>query len=212
MASSGGEDEAMRALVREVGRRSVAQLGEGVTRIVGETSALYRWLLTMLAALNGAALWLCLARQQPLAADPLHRPELFFFAGLLAALLAAIVGMLFALPVARTIRGAVAHWTEVSVSGTLSDEAAASARSVRRMGSVWFVLTTLIALAALALFLLGARAFADGLAVAAAPVRIAAPKPQIPDNAALANAAEPLSNAAGSAPPPARQTPAPVRR
>jgi len=123
------EDAATQALVRDVGRRSVEQLGEGVTRMIGETSALTRWLLTMLVALNGAALWHCLIRTEPLGPAPA-----LFFAGAMAAILAAIVGLVVALPATGAMRAAIAVWTEVTASGTLSDEALAAARRVRRMG------------------------------------------------------------------------------
>jgi len=202
------EDAATQALVRDVGRRSVEQLGEGVTRMIGETSALTRWLLTMLVALNGAALWHCLIRTEPLGSAPA-----LFFAGAMAAILAAIVGLVVALPATGAMRAAIAVWTEVTASGTLSDEALAAARRVRRMGLVWMAAVALCALVSLGLFLAGALAVSGKLAATPAPAAAEAVPGSAPLNAAVspdngAEAANEVQPSPGHAK--AAQTPSPA--
>lgn len=192
-AESEAADEVTRALVRDVGRQSVAQLGEGITRMIGETSALSRWLLTMLVALNGAGLVYCITRAAPLPAGPLGAPLPLFFGGVMVALFAAIVGLLVALPAIAAMRSALALWSEVASSGDLSDEAMAAARSVKRMGSVWMVAVALCAMAALGLFLAGVATVSDRLAASPAPAHVEAPIPAPPQNAA-----EPAANGAGA--------------
>lgn len=218
-----GRGEATGALAREVGKRGVERLGEGLTRLIGEASALYRWLLTMLVALNAGGIWLCLAGLVPDA--PVGRPMLLalFFGGVMAALLAAIAGLALMIPVTRSIRLAMAHWAEVAATGAPSEESLSSAQLVRRMGVLWLAVTSFLALVSFALFLTGAGHVADGLSPAGVAVTIPDPAPAEaeadlpqPDNAAPAAepqpaAATPAARATGS-PLPQRQRSEPVRR
>jgi len=222
MTPNGGasQDEATRALVRDVGRRSVEQLGEGVTRMIGETSALSRWLLTMLVALNGAGVWYCLAHVEPGAGDLLGAAAMFFFVGALVALLAAIVGLVVAVPATGAMRAAIAVWTEVASSGALTDEALDAARRVRRMGLVWMAAIAFFAFVSLALFLggaatvsarLGALPAAAALETEPAPTPLDAPAPSA--GGAATNEAQPMAGQAAPVPAPApTPTPSPAAR
>ena len=189
------DQDATRALVRDVGRRSVAQLGEGVTRMIGETSALSRWLLTMLVLINGAGLWYCLGAE----AGRFGAAPLLFFAGALVAIVAAIAGLVMALQAAGAMRAAIAVWTDVASSGALTDEALAAARRVRRMGLVWMSVIALFSLGALGLFLAGAWTAWGRTAVAE---EIAPPAEAMPEAAPANAAAPPPVNAAEVAPTP----------
>lgn len=216
------DDEATRRLTRDVARRSVEQLGEGLTRVAGETSALHRWLLTMLVALNGAGILLCFSIRKEIAAAPLGQILLVFFAGIMTALLAALVGMLLAPLVSRSMRGAIAHWTDVSVSGDLSEDALASARAVRRAGSLWLAASSFVGLVSLALFLIGASTVGEQLffpVAKKAPVAVRIPEPT-PANAAQEPVSALPANESQPSPAPARKEPvaavvpdkAPMRR
>jgi|GEM_PF-2383906 len=181
----GGDDAAMSALGREVGRRSVERLGTGLTRLIEETSALFRWTLTMLVLLNGAALYACISARNALGSELFEQLIRIFFGGVMAALLAALVGMILTFPVAGAIRRAITHWTDVSLSGALSDEALSAARRVRRSGVIWLAATTIIALTSLALFALGALMLGERFGIVAPPggdrpaVEISHSSPQI---------------------------------
>ncbi|ODT87028.1 MAG: hypothetical protein ABS86_05385 [Sphingobium sp. SCN 64-10] len=168
-AGRNGNDEATRALVREVGRRSVERLGDGLTRVVGETSALHRWLLTMLVVLNGGALYLCMGGRDAIGPELFARVMLFFFLGLMLAIGAALVAIGFTVPVAASMRKAITHWTDVSVSGELGDQALASAKWVRRIGALWLAVTSLLVFVSLVLFLFGAALLAKRFGVVTAP-------------------------------------------
>ena len=61
LADSDADAQDMQALGREVGRRSVERLGSGLTRLVEESSALYRWALTMLVLLTSVVLFVAFA-------------------------------------------------------------------------------------------------------------------------------------------------------
>lgn len=193
------EEEATQALVREVGRRSVERLGEGLTRTVSEASALYRWLLTMLLLINGAGLYLCIAAREAIGPGLFGQVALLFFGGAMAAILAALVSIGLTLPATASIRKAITHWTDVSVSGELSAEALVSARQVKWMGLIWLVLTSLVVLISLVLFVVGADRLAtrfDVLPQVEADAQTE-PTPQ----ASFSNAAHPLiqSNEAAGA-------------
>lgn len=168
-AGRNGNDEATRALVREVGRRSVERLGDGLTRVVGETSALHRWLLTMLVVLNGGALYLCMGGRDAIGPELFASVMLFFFLGLMLAIGAALVAIGFTVPVAASMRKAITHWTDVSVSGELGDQALASAKWVRRIGVLWLAVTSLLVFVSLVLFLFGTALLAKRFGVVSAP-------------------------------------------
>ena len=216
--ASSGENEqggAMGVLGREVGRRSVERLGSGLTRIVEESSALYRWMLTMLVLLNAAAIYAAISARDAMGAEMFSQLVLLFFAGLMAALLAALAGMALTLPVAGSIRRAITHWTDVSLTGALSDEALASARHVRLFGTIWLSVISAIALVSLLLFLMGAAIMAKQFGVIGKPAEDAptleASIADAPANAAQA-LPEPQANAASVTPPVARApAPAPQR-
>jgi hypothetical protein len=191
MAPGDGNSEETRALAREVGRHSVERLGDGLTRIIGETSALYRWVLTMLVLLNGGALYFALLLRETIGPERFGGALLLFFAGLLAAVGAALAGIVFTMPVARSIRRAIMVWTDVSVSGELSQEAIGSARWVKRMGAIWLSVTALIVLASLALFLWGATMIGDGLGIGAGET-------QVPAEAVVPVVAAPVVNEVGA--------------
>lgn len=157
-----GGDEATRALAREVGRQSVDRLGDGLTRIIGESSALFRWLLTMLVLLNAAGLWFVVTFPPILSVDAYRGVAAIFFLGLLAAILAAVLSLIFTWPVARAMRRAITYWTEVSVSGELTDDAMLSASRVKIMSTIWLLLTSLTGAASLALFVAGATSASGG--------------------------------------------------
>ncbi|MCW2396716.1 hypothetical protein [Sphingobium sp. B8D3B] len=159
------EAEEMRALGRDVGRRGVERLGAGMTRLVEETSALYRWALTMLVLLNAGGLCLSLLARDSLGPDALSQVALTFFGGMMMALLAALVGLALTVPLAGAMRRAMTDWTEVSLSGELSDAATTSARYVRRMGTVWIAAMGLVGLIALALFAAGALMLGERLGI-----------------------------------------------
>ncbi len=216
-ASSGDYEQGgeMGALGREVGRRSVERLGSGLTRIVEESSALYRWMLTMLVLLNAAAIYATISARDAMGAEMFSQLVLLFFAGLMAALLAALAGMALTLPVAGSIRRAITHWTDVSLTGALSDEALASARHVRLFGTIWLSVISAIALVSLLLFLMGAAIMAKQFGVIGKPAEDAptleASIADAPANAAQA-LPEPQANAASVTPPVARATsPTPQR-
>ena len=214
-ASSGDNEQggAMGALGREVGRRSVERLGRGLTRIVEESSALFRWMLTMLVLLNAAAIYAAISARDAMGADLFSQLVLLFFAGLMAALLAALAGMALTLPVAGSIRRAITHWTDVSLTGALSDEALASAKHVRLFGTIWLSVISAIAFVSLLLFLMGAAIMAKqfgviGTAAQETPALEAAIT-DVPANAAQ-TLPEPPANAASATPPVVRATsPAP---
>ena len=215
-ASSGDyeQDGGMGALGREVGRRSVERLGSGLTRIVEESSALYRWMLTMLALLNGAAIYTAISAREAVGPDLFSQLVLIFFAGLMAALLAALAGMALTLPVASSIRRAITHWTDVSLTGTLSDEALAAAKHVRMIGIVWLSTISAIAFVSLLLFLVGAAIMAKQFGVIGAPAdatpALEAPIADVPANAAIAPA--PAARAPAPRPVAAQSRPAAAQR
>lgn len=169
MSSSGNEHGAVNSLGREVARRSVERLGGGLTRLVEESSALFRWCLTMLVLLNGAALYVSIAARDALDPSLFQQLVLIFFAGVMTALFAALVGIFLMLPVAGAMRRAIMHWTEVSVTGVPSDEAMASARKVKRASSLWLTVMGLIGLCSLALFASGALMLGERFAIIAPP-------------------------------------------
>lgn len=220
-ASSGGYEQsgreqggAMGALGREVGRRSVERLGSGLTRIVEESSALYRWMLTMLVLLNAAAIYAAISARDAMGAEMFSQLVLLFFAGLMAALLAALAGMALTLPVAGSIRRAITHWTDVSLTGALSGDALASAKHVRLIGTIWLSVISAIALVSLLLFLMGAAIMAKQFGVIGGPQDGAPALEAAIEDAPVANAVqalpEPQANAASALPAPARSTsPAP---
>ncbi|MBT2185895.1 hypothetical protein KK488_02945 [Sphingobium sp. H33] len=182
------EEEATRALVREVGRRSVERLGDGLTRVAGEATALYRWLLTMLLLMNGAGIYLSIAARGAIGPALFGQVTLIFFGGAMAAILAALVSMVLTLPAAAALRKAITHWTDVSVSGELSPEALVSARQVKWTGTIWLALTSLAVLVSLTLFVVGADRLATHFGVlkeeaeeAVAP--LPAPEPPFPNAA-----------------------------
>jgi len=204
----------MGALGREVGRRSVERLGSGLTRIVEESSALFRWMLTMLVLLNAAAIYAVISARAAMGADLFSQLVLLFFAGLMAALLAALAGMALTLPVAGSIRRAITHWTDVSLTGALSDQALASAKHVRLFGTVWLSVISAIALVSLLLFLMGAAIMAKQFGVIGGPEDEATALEAAIEDAPAANAAQALpetqANAVIAKPPVARTTsPAP---
>ena len=208
-AGRNGNDEATRALVREVGRRSVERLGDGLTRVVGETSALHRWLLTMLVVLNGGALYLCMGGRDAIGPELFARVMLFFFLGLMLAIGAALVAIGFTVPVAASMRKAITHWTDVSVSGELSDQALASAKWVRRIGALWLAVTSFLVFVSLVLFLFGTALLAKrfGVVTAPAPAETVLPVPT-PTVAPLVEADNAMAPASAAASPQA--TPLPV--
>ena len=134
---------ALVALAREVGKQSVERLGESLGRIHGEASALFRWLLTMLAAFNGAGFWFCMNWPGALPAAAGGRETLvgLFLGGLAAAFLAGLLGLVLSMPVARAMRHAIALWTDVSVSGDLTDDALAAAH-IREVEQLFKVMRT----------------------------------------------------------------------
>jgi len=209
-----GEDKSTQALAREVGRHSVERLNEGLGRILVEASALFRWLLTMVFLLNAGGFWFCFAYPEAVAAGRHDALVSLFGVGALVALLAALVSFALTVPVARAMRGAISHWTEVSVSGAFSDEAGRHARRVKWASMLWLSLASLIGLGSLALFLAGAKiASSDFAALDRAlgfpPVEQAATPEPVVTNAA--DVLPPVANAAvnvGAVP--ATPAPAPV--
>jgi len=203
----------MNTLGREVGRRSVERLGTGLTRIVEETSALCRWTLTMLMLLNGAAIYLCIAARAEMAPEVFAQLVLIFFSGAMAALLAAFVGMGLSLPITGSIRRAITEWTEVSVSGVLSDGAQVAARRVRRAGAVWLAAMTAMVLASLILFIVGALTLGErfGLvsALTGSSPTVEAALPPADGLAAPDNAAQPPPEVGNMVAPPLAESPAP---
>lgn len=169
MSSGGNEHGAVNSLGREVARRSVERLGGGLTRLVEESSALFRWCLTMLVLLNGAALYVSISARDVLDPSLFQQLVLIFFAGVMTALLAALVGIFLMLPVASAMRRAITHWTEVSVTGVPTDEAMTSARRVKRASSLWLTVMGLIGLCSLALFASGALMLGERFAIIAPP-------------------------------------------
>jgi hypothetical protein len=157
------------ALGREIGRRSVERLGGGLSRLVEESSALFRWSLTILVLLNGAAIYLTIAARDSLEPVMFQQLVLIFFIGVMMALLAALVGIALMLPVAGAMRRAVMHWTEVSISGVLSKSAMDSARRVRRASSLWLTVMGLITLCSLALFASGALMLGERFGIVGPP-------------------------------------------
>lgn len=207
-----GDDQTTRALAREVGRHSVERLNESLTRITGEASGLFRWLLTMVFVLNAGGFWFCFAYPGSLLAGGPGELVTLFGVGALTAILAGLISLALTVPVARSMRQALTHWTEVSVSGALSDEALVHSRRVKFAGRLWFGATALIGLISLLLFVMGVAIATNGFSAArgasAAPDELDLLNESV--NAALPveNAANAVANVAVNA---TVSTPAPVR-
>jgi hypothetical protein len=160
-----GDDQTTRALAREVGRNSVERLGDGLRRLPGEVSALFRLLLSAIFLLNVAGFWFRFSFAETIAAE--HRDEVavLFGTGAAVSLLALLVSLVLTIPLARSMRRAITHWTQVSVTGDLSDEAMADARRVKLMGTAWLGATSLVGFAALVLFVTGLQVASNDFAV-----------------------------------------------
>lgn len=213
--SSRNEDQATRALTREVGRRSVERLGDGLGRVQAESAALLRWLLSALILFNLLGFLFCFAFPAAIAA-PHHDALVSLFAiGAVTALLAALASLLLAIPLAGAMRQAVAHWTEVSVSGAASVEALGQARRVKLAGLLRLGVTVALALLSLGLFVAGARIASDDFAALdralgfrpaagarpPAPEETPAPRPE-----PAASAVAPVRSSSTETPAPARAT------
>lgn len=148
-------DDTMRELAREVGRRSVNQLESGLARGISELAAVTRWLLAALLALNGGAV-LALTMAGDSLGGVLQEAVGYFILGCVAAVLAALAGAASLIAVSRPIGDAIAEWTQVAVSGEITEGALGAAKRVRSTGILWQGISGLIGLASLLLFLLGA--------------------------------------------------------
>jgi hypothetical protein len=200
-----GDDQTTRALAREVGRNSVERLGDGLRRLLGEAMALFRLLLCAVFLLNVAGFWFRFSFADTIAPERHDEVAVLFGMGATVALLALLISLLFTIPLARAMRRAITNWTQVSVTGDLSDEAMADAKRVKLKGTVWLGLTSLVGFGALVLFVTGVQVASNDFAVftrALEPAPVAEPSPP----AAALNAAEVpavASNAAANAASPA---------
>ena len=197
--SSDADAQDMQALGREVGRRSVERLGSGLTRLVEESSALYRWALTMLVLLNVGGLYLSVVARESVGADMFPQIALTFFGGVMMALLAALVGLALTVPMAGSMRRALTDWTDVSMSGALSEEAMESARRVRRMGTLWLAAMSIVGLMSLAFFAAGSLILGERLGIVGPPGQVEA-MTESPEAVVPVNASEPVASETSEAP------------
>ena len=197
--SSDADAQDMQALGREVGRRSVERLGSGLTRLVEESSALYRWALTMLVLLNAGGLYLSVVARESVGADMFPQIALTFFGGVMMALLAALVGLALTVPMAGSMRRALTDWTDVSMSGALSEEAMESARRVRRMGTLWLAAMSIVGLMSLAFFAAGSLMLGERLGIVGPPGQVEAVT-ESPEAVVPVNASEPVAPETSEAP------------
>jgi hypothetical protein len=191
-----GDDQTTRALAREVGRNSVERLGDGLRRLLGEAMALFRLLLCAVFLLNVAGFWFRFSFADTIAPERHDEVAVLFGMGATVALHALLISLLFTIPLARAMRRAITNWTQVSVTGDLSDEAMADAKRVKLTGTVWLGVTSLVGFGALVLFVTGVQVASNDFAVftrALEPAPIAEPAPRalnaaevpgVPSNAA----------------------------
>lgn len=191
--SDADEDEA-RALVRDMGGRSVAQLEASQARILSETGANSRWLLGALVLLNGGGIALTASSAGDLHPPTISPAMILFIFGTALAVIAALVNAGSAIVMTRLIGAASGHWTEVAVTGELNEAAIKSASNMRKQGLVWSVAPLAVGLLSLMLFMTGAMTLADGVAPSAQPAMVS------PAEAALANAANAPLTAQNAAP------------
>ncbi|MBO9576368.1 MAG: hypothetical protein J7494_11560 [Sphingobium sp.] len=192
-SDAAGEKEQVQALAREVGQRGVAQLEASQARLLSEAGPNGRWILGTLVLLNGGGIALTVGSAKDLYPQTISPAMIFFIFGTALALIAALVNAAAPLVMTRLIGAASGHWTEVSVTGDISDAALKSASNVRKQGLIWSAAPLAVGLLSLMLFMTGAMTLADGVAPSAQPSVVS------PAEAALANAANaalPVSNAA----------------
>ena len=166
------------ALTGEVARQSVERLREGLAGLAAETSALLRWLLGVLVALNLAGLALVVVRTDVAPIDDRKLLMTLFATGIGLAILGALLSLLLAIPLARQLRSGLTAWTETAASGVLSDEALDAARQLRLLSAARLGSTCAAAVASLISFSFGCAVYAaPSSGTATAP--LAAIKPKI---------------------------------
>lgn len=180
-----GEDDETRALAREMGRRAASQLEASQARMMAENGATGRWLQGALVLLNGGGLAIITTHADKIGGPAIAPAIIFFLFGASLAVVAALASAVSALVMARHVGEASGHWTQVSVTGEISEAALKAARSVRRQSQIWSAAPIVIALASLLLFMTGALTLADGVAPQVAP-EAALPLEPEPDNSAPA--------------------------
>jgi hypothetical protein len=162
-----GEKRETEALAREIGQRSADRLEAGLVRLMEDTSATGRWLLGSLVTLNGGGIVAMATGREAFNIQAIAPAIYYFVFGATIAVLAALVTMIAAVMLGRDYGEANALWTQVGLTGDITEEAMASAKRLKRKGLYWSGTSIGIGLVSLLLFMAGALTLADGIAPAA---------------------------------------------
>jgi MFS family permease len=170
---------------RGLALRTVSRLEAALEHSKVESSALTRWLLGALVAMNLVALTLVALLAPSLGTETVRQGLAAFSLGALIAFLAALVGALATVFITRMIRSAAGEWMDVATNDSDSAPAVAAARRMSRFANLWRAVLILAGLISLLLLLAGGLVLGQDIASpdfrGAVPVAAAAP---IADDAA----------------------------
>lgn len=171
------ETDETKALAREVGQRSVAQLEAGLTRMASEVGATGRWILASLVTLNGGGVIAMATGHDVLSRETMSSATSLFVIGASLAVISALASLIGAQFLAPLLGRASVNWSRVAQTGDNIEEANEATKRFVRAGRINSIAPIALGFLSLVLFIGGALTLASGLAgetgPEAAPVQAA---------------------------------------